>query len=230
MPSWYDRRKYGFVRPAFIFNYLSTNTKRTFSDVLTSQFLQNVFYLNFGFNQNMYFLQSSLAGGTGATPFSTPITTCSGAPPRQPFSNAQYGPPPVAAILPAGGATPSSHGHSPTPSSGSGGGGGFANQPPGYPRSKFGRMRGNPRQNLATPPTSPAKNRGGKGTNFCNPLLLMWSCCTMCDILKVFYSSGLGIDNGRTTSVVEIFYKLSTDIFKMHLENHVHSLLRHIYF
>ena len=98
---------------------------------------------------------------TGATtPFSTPTTVCSGAPPRQPFPNAQYGPPPGATIIPAGTVTPtpSSHGPSPTPSSGSGGGG-FVNQPPGYPRSKFGRMRGNSRQPMVAPPTSPAKNR-----------------------------------------------------------------------
>ena len=97
---------------------------------------------------------------SGATPFATPTTVCSGAPPRQPFPNAQYGPPPGAAILPGGAVTPtpSSHGPSPTPSSGSGGG---SFQASGYPgRSKFGRMRGNSRQPMATPPTSPAKNRG----------------------------------------------------------------------
>ena len=98
---------------------------------------------------------------SGATPFATPTTVCAGAPPRQPFPNAQYGPPPPgAAILGAAGAvtpTPSSHGPSPTPSSGSGGGSFVANY---AGRSKFGRMRGNSRQPLATPPTSPAKNRG----------------------------------------------------------------------
>ena len=108
---------------------------------------------------------------TGATPFATPTSTvCSGAPPRQPFPNTQYGPPPGTAIIPVGAATPtpSSHGPSPTPSSGSGGQGGFGNQPPGYPnRSKYGRLRGNTRQPLTTPPTSPAKNRG-KGKIFLN--------------------------------------------------------------
>ena len=102
---------------------------------------------------------------TGATPFATPTSTvCSGAPPRQPFPNTQYGPPPGTAIIPVGGQatpTPSSHGPSPTPSSGSGGQGGFGAQPPGYPnRQKYGRMRGNTRQPLTTPPASPAKNRG----------------------------------------------------------------------
>ena len=111
---------------------------------------------------------ASAAGGavvvsaaTGATPFATPTTVCSGAPPRQPFPSAQYGPPPGATIIPTGAATPtpSSHGPSPTPSSGSGSG--FGNQPPGYPnRSKYGRLRGNTKQPLTTPPTSPAKNRG----------------------------------------------------------------------
>jgi hypothetical protein len=100
---------------------------------------------------------------TGATPFATPTTVCSGAPPRQPFPQAQYGPPPGTAIIPVGAATPtpSSHGPSPTPSSGSGGGG-LGNQPPGYPnRSKYSRLRGNGRgQPMATPPASPAKSRG----------------------------------------------------------------------
>ena len=103
---------------------------------------------------------------TGATPFATPTTVGSGAPPRQPFPT-QYGPPPGAAIIPTGAVTPtpSSHGPSPTPSSGSGGGG-LGNQPPGYVnRSKYGRLRGNARQPMATPPTSPAKNRG-KGKLF----------------------------------------------------------------
>ena len=114
---------------------------------------------------------------SGATPFATPTTVCAGAPPRQPFPNAQYGPPPPgAAILGAGGAvtpTPSSHGPSPTPSSGSGGGSFVAS---GYAgRSKFGRMRGNSRQPMATPPTSPAKNRGkGKQAFFCPSSVLLW--------------------------------------------------------
>ena len=105
---------------------------------------------------------------TGATPFATPTSVGSGhAPPRQPFPQAQYGPPPGGAMIPTAAATPSpsSHGPSPTPSSGSGGGG-IGSQPPGYAnRSKYGRLRPNTRQPLTTPPTSPAKNRG-KGNFF----------------------------------------------------------------
>ena len=103
---------------------------------------------------------------TGATPFSTPTTVCSGGGPPRPFPSATYGPPPGATIIPPGTVTPtpSSHGPSPTPSSGSGGGG-FANHPPGYRRTnKLGRMGPNSRTPLGvTPPTSPAKNSRGKG-------------------------------------------------------------------
>ena len=106
---------------------------------------------------------------TGATPFSTPTTVCSGGGPPRPFPSATYGPPPGATIIPPGTVTPtpSSHGPSPTPSSGSGGGG-FANHPPGYRRTnKLGRMGPNSRTPLGvTPPTSPAKNSRGKG-KFC---------------------------------------------------------------
>ena len=110
-----------------------------------------------------------VTAATGTTPFSAPTAVCSGAPPRQPFptscvTSMNYGPPPGPTIIPAGTVTPtpSSHGPSPTPSSGSGGGG-FANQqPPGYPRTKTGRIRGNYRQPMVTPPTSPGKKFKGK--------------------------------------------------------------------
>ena len=113
-----------------------------------------------------------LSAGPNVVTAAGPIpssTVCSGAPPRHPFPNTQYGPPLGTAIIPVGTVTPtpSSHGPSPTPSSGSGGQGGFGNQVPGYPnRSKYNRFRGNTRQHLTTPPTSPAKNRGKESMSF----------------------------------------------------------------
>ena len=121
--------------------------------------------------ENYYIFKIFFAGPnvvTAAGPIPS-STVCSGAPPRHPFPNTQYGPPPGTAIIPVGTVTPtpSSHGPSPTPSSGSGGHGGFGNQVPGYPnRSKYNRFRGNARQHLTTPPTSPAKNRGKESMSF----------------------------------------------------------------
>ena len=160
-----------------LFHTIQFMKKSNFSHGVYKKIFHN---LNFSiFLQSSAMVNASPGGAivvtaTGATPFATPTSTvCSGAPPRQPFPNTQYGPPPGTAIIPVGGQatpTPSSHGPSPTPSSGSGGQGGFGAQPPGYPnRQKYGRMRGNTRQPLTTPPASPAKNRGkGKFDFFFN--------------------------------------------------------------